>query len=267
MTDYVDIQDVRDYGNGRAAEVLGPPYSVYRIGEESNGDFIAEGNLIAEDIPVYKKISNEVRTFAETDVRLGTFWFDLTGDFSQFKTGDVFKLTDEVFAQGHASVPFDTHELTAFCLAAHGTYRKPVGARINTQIGILRQASSLDADGNYNPTSENAQPVKLVDGQFILANIGEQPDLIPAGLMAAGRTYFDKTAENVPGMPRTSGWLCYVPPLNGFEFREGDRIFQFDGTPDAEQNGARYVVLVAYGQNTGAVGWQLFLERVQDQGG
>jgi hypothetical protein len=68
-----------------------------------------------------------------------------------------------------------------------------------------------------------------------------------------GRSYGDRAFTQVPAMQRKSGWELYVPALNGFDVREGDRIVGPDG--------ARYIVIIPFTQKVGTTGGQWFLER------
>lgn len=261
MPDYVDLQDYFETGRGKAAEIFGVPADVYRLGNTAGGNYLDDANKIDTATNLFFKgaTAKELRADLETDPRLGTSWFVMIADFSLYQVGDIFVVQDPFFGAGHTAVSWATTEYRGFALAQHGEAKKSFAARLNTTIQISRLECD-SVDGTYFASgTDQGQPLILADGAFMLGGIGDAPTAIPVGLISTGRTYGDKTLSDIPGDQHNSAWYCYVPPLNGFSFREGDQITAADG--------AIYRVLIPYHQDVGAVGSQLFLERQSAGGG
>jgi len=254
MADFLDIMDKIEDGRGKAADVLGQPFAAYRLVPEANGDLIQDTNLLTAEIEIFLQgaVAKDTKTGLETDARLGTFWYRVVTDLSDYKEGDIFIQTDT--SNYKMAVSFETDEFRGFCLAEHGALRASFGARLNTLARIYRAACDVQTDTKFFASAKEAsRPLRISSGQAALAEAVDEPSLIPIGLMSTGRTYGEKTIDGVPGAGRKSAWYCYVPPLPGFNFKESDLIV----TPD----GAQYRVLIAYKQDVGAVGSQLYLER------
>lgn len=255
MADRVDIQVAIEEGRDAVAEVLGSPFKVYRITDTSNGNLIADENLINEELFVFTKLGSgtDFKSSLETEKLPGIFWYVCSADFTDYLVGDVFILNEDVYGAGFSSVSFATDQFNGFALAQHMVLKKALGGRLIREIKVFRLNDEPDADKRWSQNRDNSLPLTLRDGQYVFGAKDEDADLIPVGLMATGRSYGDRSFEQVPSMARKSGWECYVPPLPGFSWREGDRIETFDG--------ARFTVVVPYEQLTGTCGAQLFLER------
>lgn len=252
MPDWSGIQPKIDRGRGKAAGVLGPPFDVYRL--SASGDFISDANRIAQGVRMYYRVetSRDVYGALEANKLQEIVIYDLIADLSQFKLGDIFVCKDPIYGESHTKT-IGTKRLNAFAHASHGPIKKVIGARINTEIRVKRQRSEPDEEGNWSPTSDNANSLKIVNGVCKFGIPEQKPSLIPVGLVAARGSYGDRQFNDVPAMSRKSSWVMYVPNLPGFHFREGDRIETRDG--------AKYVVIVAYEEETGFCGSQLFIER------
>lgn len=252
MADYASIQRKVEKGRGKAAARAGVPYNAYRIPEDGEGDFIKDAHKIYTRFKMISRIGQaKLNASLETDNRLGMLWFELTGDFSRFKLGDVFLLNDSLYGVGRVQVSEDDY--LGLALAANAPGKKVIGARISGNIRVRRVNEEGDSE-NWNQTMRNSKPLRLIDGQYVFGEDNENPDLIPAGIQAHHRTYGDRQMVEVPAMPRRSTWAIYVPPLpGGFMFQERDRIIADDGSI--------YEVLVPFYQGSGVVGHQLFCER------
>lgn len=253
---YDDIQDQIDQGRQQAADELGPPYDVYRIANpDSSGNVLIAGNKIASSINIFVKVAYgaSIRASLETEKQQGVIWYSITADMSPFLVGDIFVLNDPVYGAGYSSVNFPNSEFKGFALADHSPIKKSLGCRLNCTVTIGRISEQPNQQGQWDKTNQNLQPVVLMNGIFSLGLVGVVPTQIPAGLMAMGRSYGDRAFTELPGEQRKSGWELYLPALNGFNVREGDRVIGPDG--------ARYIVVIPYTQRVGAAGSQWFLER------
>lgn len=253
--DYVGIQKKLDYGRGKEASKLGAPYDAYRVSSASSGNVIQDSNKIVSGVRIYTKVDSG--SAKETSHQLGIMWYQIIADMSPFLVGDVFVLNDPVYGAGYSSVPFTTKEFNGFALADHSPIKKSLGGRLNINIQILRLNVATTAQGQWDKTLNSAQPVVLKNGLFGIGDVGQTGAWIPAGLMAT-KTDRDKAFDQVPAQQRKSSWELYLPALNGFDIREGDRI--------VDANGARYIVIVPYTQHVGASGSQWTLEREVSKG-
>lgn len=253
--DYVTIQQKLDYGRGKEAQVLGPPYDVYRMNsQDSDGNVLISANQIATSVKVRCKVAYgaSIRTSLESEKNQGIIWYEICADMSPFLVGDIFVLNDPVYGQGYSSVNFETDEFKGFALADHSPMKKSLGGRLNCTVQILRPSLLPNSSGQWDRAT-NFLPVTLTAGVFELGQVNTIPANIPAGLVALGRSYGSQAFMHVPAEQRKSGWELYMPALNGFNIREGDRIIGTDG--------AKYIVIIPYTQYVGTTGAQWFLER------
>lgn len=252
---YDQIQNFIDMGNGFEAQQLGPPYDVYRVTGSSSGNVIQSGNKIASAVPVVTSVGygTKVRQSLDTEHNQGIIWYEIVTDLRNFLVGDIFVLNDPKYGQGSSSVNFSTNQFKGFALSDHEPMKQALGGRLNCNVTIFRPSAAPNSSGQWDKTKLNAQPVILNSGTFSLGSVGNTPAQIPAGLIALGRSYGDRSFLEVPGEQRKSGWELYVPPLNGFNVKDGDRIVGPDG--------ARYIVVIPYTQVVGTTGGQWFLER------
>lgn len=259
MTNYVQIQRHIDYGRGKAAQRLGPPFDVYRLNARSAGDFITPANLIRSGFPVFRRSSKDDKTL-ETPMRQGTHWYELVADMTGLLVGDVFVQRDPVYGVGATSITEPTDQFNGFALASHAPVRKTMGGRLDREVFVYRASSSPgQRDGYWHNALDSMQPLVLIEGEYRLAAPGAQPSKVPTGFMVYYRQYgHDQYPPQVQGITKPTLWFAYVPPLPGWAFREGDRLVE---PPFNSQPGARYVVANPYSQDTGQVGSQLVIER------
>ena len=254
---YDEIQDQIDQGRQQAADELGPPYDVYRPrNQDATGKLLTTANKIFSSINVLAKVAygGAMRQALESEKNQGIIWMDIIADMSPFLVGDVFVLNDPVYGAGYSSVNFANPEFKGFALADHSPIKKALGGRLNCCVTIFRPSTGPGYDGQNDRTKRSGLPVVLKNGIYSVASVSTAaPAQLPAGLMSLGRSYGDRAFDAVPAAQRKSGWELYAPGMNGFNIREGDKVYGPDG--------ARYVVVIPYTQNVGATGSQWFLER------
>lgn len=251
MVDRVDIMRRVDGGRGKAAKKLGSPYDVYRVELGSSGDFVSAPHKVASDVLVLAKPSS-LAAHKDGVVANGLVEYNLIADLSSFKVGDVFVNVDQFFGTGHTrSVSAPAGSYQGFCLTQHASIRKAIGCRLNDTAQVYRLNKGVDADGYWSAEFSNSNSLRLVSGVFSFgAGVAAK---IPIQLAPVLRPYGDRVIDKEPSNIRQSAYMAFVPPLPGFHFREGDRLIASDG--------ARYVVVVPGGQDVGAVGFQMFLQR------
>lgn len=250
---YKQIQKQIDQGLGFAARELGTPHDVYRISSTSTGNVIAPANKVASGVKAFTKIAygGGVRESFEGEKLQGILWYRVIADLRNFKVGDVFVSRDTAYGPGHSSVTFDQDEqFKGFAIADHSPIKKALAGRINCTVEIHRPLNEPDPRGRFDRTKESALPLVLNAGSF--AFVAGQACKLPAGLMAQGRTYGERTYEGVPAEKRRSSWTLYLPAMD-IKIREGDRVTGPDGS--------RYIVLIPFTQMVGASGSQWLLER------
>lgn len=252
---YDDIQDLIDEGLQFAADELGPPHDVYRVGPDSSGNIIDPSNKIATGVSIFTKIAYGagIRDSFEAERTQGIIWYRVIADMRAFKVGDVFVVNDPVYGAGSSSVSFETDEFKGFALADHSPIKKALAGRLNCNVTIARPAAGPNAQGQFDKTKREALPLVLNDGVFSFGAKTDTACQIPAGLMATGRSYGDRSFSQVPAEQRKSSWALYLPALPGLNAREGDRIIGPDGS--------RYILVVPFTQHVGASGSQWLLER------
>lgn len=119
MVDYQQLREIVHFGMGKEAEVLGPPFSVYRLGSTASGDFLSDANRIYQNLPVfYQPNTPKVKRSIEAEKIPGVILYELSMDITQYqlKVGDVFLLTDP-FQVGANQVTYETNQINAFVFA------------------------------------------------------------------------------------------------------------------------------------------------------
>lgn len=252
-------------GFGRA---FGRPFAVYRLGSTSTGDFPTAWQKLAQSFPVHRdRISGKL-----IDQNLATertLWYQLTGDMSRFKLGDVFVSSDGNYAPGQAygpgatSVP-GTTELDGFALAYHGLASPPYGGRVDHRVGIYRPLltpeNETDGSTRWDTTHDADTPLVLTNGKYAWGTSGGVASFVPCGLGSNDRPGIrDEFGPDKIGIPPVTRWMGYLPPLPGYDPNPGDVVVtEFD---------ARYTVVSAFRTQTGVVGSQLLLDQLISQSG
>lgn len=259
---YAGIQLRVDRGLGKAGKHLGQPFTALRADGQSNGDFPDGWTTLARNVPIYRERVAEPRL--ETAIAKGAIWYNIFGNMIPYNLGDVFLCTDPPYQPGlyygeNATILPETLEMNALSLAWHMPARIPTGARLDHRVRIYRPSgtpATLDDGSRYwRSTLDNDVPLRLSWGEFSFRGPGtDKASLVPAGFAAAYRpSGAFPFGPPVPGMIRPTHWYVYLPPLPGYEAREGDAIVTVDD--------ARYLVVEPYRQEAGVVGHQLLCDR------
>lgn len=259
MPEWYEIAEKEQYGRGKEAEVLGQPWTVYRIGGTSSGNFLDAGQQYLDGVPCFFKVNTSALKQSILAEKIpGVILYELSVDTLQFglKVGDIFIQNDPVFGQGYTSVDWDTDDLNGFVLAQNAPNKLTVGVRLNTLCKVLRQNTDPVND-EWGPTSDKCSYLTLSSGVWSFATPKDAAAQIPLGLFPVARPYGDKTFLDTPAMLRKSGWAGYLPPIKGIRLKEGDRIHLLDDQ--------RFVVVFASLQETGLAGTYVFLERENSQ--
>lgn len=271
MVDYAKVQRHIDRGKGIAAKKLGPPFLGYRITGTSAGDFPGGWSPVVTphgvNFKLFRRRMSEVKL--ETGIKGAAVFFDIIANMDPFLLGDILVQNDPPYVPGVSygagatSVP-GTIELNAMALAWHGPVSKAVGARIDRRVTVYRPAASPTTQGDgskyWESTHDKDLPLVLTAGQYALGSPGgTNASLVPAGISTQHRQSDRPFTPDVPGMLKPVKWFFYLPPMPGYMAREGDTI--------VDENGARYVVVSPYEQQTGLVGQQLICDRTAAQTG
>lgn len=253
--DYTNWQNAADQLRGMAAQFVGQPYDVYRITSASNGNFIANANKVFANFPLQlEKIGGEAIRSLLTE-KITAVVYKLLADLSLIKTGDVFVLNDPVYGQGANSVNYNTTQYNGLAIASHGVLKFSLGGRLDRNVKVYRPAV-LPVNNYLISTTDGAQPLQCVNGNFQLANPGDPAHFIPSGF-SDGKRSRGPVIPNVPDLMPRATWNLFGPPLPGFTFRENDIIIS--------EEGDRYRVVDPFRQDTAFVGYQLQIEREVSQ--
>lgn len=253
-----------DRGRGKAGHVLGPPCSVYRIGATASGNYLDAAQRIETGLHVMRRITTDSKQLEAPTRSMGTLFYELLVDATNWLTGDVFVENDPFYGAGDTIVDYTTTQFAGYCLAFHGPVKKIIGARIDRAGLIYRPLETVDSSNVWSPTLSTGQvaPLVLSGGTFSFGAVGATPTQVPMGLMSTPRV-FRPSFRDIPGDTKTATYYCYLPPLNGYTPRSGDRIVN---DSDNLATGSRYVVMHPYEQEAGIQGSQLVLEREIDPG-
>ncbi len=249
---YAFVQGRIDFGRGQAADVLGQPGAIYRLNSASSGTWIDPANQIFQNYPVLRKVLRSDPGLESTTI-MSTMFYNLIADLTPLELGDIWIQTDPYYGKGDTLVDYSTSQFDGICIASHGPVKKAFGARLDRMLTVYRPAEATDSNGYYNTTLPAAQPLVLKNGIFNLGVPGDTPVQIPGGFMVRARPFgAPQFGGDIPGIPRYAEWYVYVPPLEGFTFRQGDRIMTYEGS--------RFIVVNPWHQEAGFVGSQMSLE-------
>jgi hypothetical protein len=251
---------------GSIGRSFGRPYAVYRIATTSSGDFPGGWLRLAQSMFVLRnRVSG--RSLEQNQTTERTLWYELAGDFTRFRLGDVFVASDGPYAPGQSygagatSVP-GTNEIDAFAFAWHAPVQPPHGARLDRLVGIYRPeltpGEAADGSTRWNTTHDTDTPLILAAGTFSFGSPGGTASMVPCGFGGVDRPF--RGGEFEPDrIGITEAFLAYgyLPPLPGYTPSEGDALITVDDT--------RYVIVSVYRQETGAVGSQCLLARLISQ--
>lgn len=250
---YVRAQRLIDRGRGQAAKRLGQPYDIYRIQANGATNVLEVANKIFSGFRILRRPDRSLQNIEGT--LLTAVPWETLGDFRSWLLGDLFIQADPVYGVGSTIVTFSTLEFDAFCLAFHGPVKKTMGARLDRLCRILRPLSAgVTTDGYFAADITESKPLLLANGVFSFGTPGEtltDGALIPMGFSSHVRSRGD--LFDVPTSTGESVYLLYIPPLNGYLPREGDRI--------VSQDGSRYIITNPFEQEAGYVGYQITVMR------
>lgn len=245
MANYISLTRIAQRCYGVAANIVGPPFSVYRVNSTSSGDWIQPQNMIADNIRADRMPMKSGDTAFEGAKELPNFWYEIMANCNSFQVGDIFVLKNAPLNKGWVSTPYRTDEFTGFCLAENMPTRHPIGARLNTTVQLYT-SSCLPTPSNYfDNTNPNRMPIILQNGRFTPLNAGQEAARIPVGVMPY-RSFGNLYNQPTPDMPPVEKRLVYVPAIPGYQVVASDEfIFQ---------DGSRFSVDSNYHQTTGTSG-------------
>ena len=259
--DYATVMRHIDYGRGKAAQNIGQPFSVFRpLLTSGTNDYLSNTNKIATNVQMLPRVH---KRSADIDApeHMGAMFYRMIIDASQWVVGDVFVQTDPVYGIGDTIVDFGTLQFVGLALAYHAPQKETIGVRIDRVATVYRLNPQPDGTTYWESSIDNALPVVINNGVFSLGTVGTTPAQIPIGMQSHSRI-FNRIFRSLPEDTGHTRWFGYVPPLNGFNFKEGDRII-IDKVATGQElfTGGRYVVQHPYSQAVGLVGSTLVMER------
>lgn len=254
MPNYQQLTPKVFRGRGHAARAIGVPYNFYRVTSSSTGDFITLANQFLTGFYGLRRVLKGGGSF-ETTTAFKTLWYEFVIDSTDLLIGDVAVQADTVYGTGDTVVEYPTQQFDALCIAFNPPIGKKVlGARVD-RLATIYRPSQTPTSGSvpyFDNTLDAAVPLVLTAGVFAF-QAGSAAN-IPIGVMPTPRIHGDSQFKpGVPGMVGVPDFFIYVPPLNGINIIEGDRIVDADGS--------RYVVHTPWIQQAGVSGNQLGCKR------
>lgn len=251
---------------GAVGNRLGQPFTVYRLRQDSSGDFPVGWHRVSSRAHAHRnRVRSQDAEVSMTSER--TLWYEVIADMSPFWLGDVFTANDAPFFPGVAygeratSVP-GTIELNGFALAWHPPMRPPLAGRIDRRCRIYRPSLEPigfpDTSTQWRSTREWDTPLVLTNGNYAFGQPNTAASLVPCGFGTSDRqTRGEDMAPDPPGMLPVPRYYIFLPPLPGYTASEGDALICEDDS--------RYTVIAPYRQETGVVGSQLMVQRYISQ--
>jgi hypothetical protein len=252
MIDYAALDDVVQYGRGRAAEIIGEPYDIYRLSdgldgrEPTQGSMLNEPNKILCSFPIRMVKTNAAIAIEQTNI------YDMiyTGmcDATDLKVGDVavrvgrHRKTNEMFTLAQLRpLSYNTFIRTE----VEGNISRPWGKGDSEQLLGL-----VDYQGAGKTTE---RPYILNDGYYYIGtpNGFLSPAVIPLGLQPYKRLGPSPKIQQ-PTTTHRVEMFSYVPLLPGLYIEPGDTI--------SDQNGNRYMIQTISTYSVGLQGYMLIAE-------
>jgi hypothetical protein len=271
VANYVHINERTDYGRGKAGFALGPPVLGYRVQANAAVNYLDTANKLAGQLNIYRKPITPGKT-GETPDQMHVLFYELLFNAGpstanvHYEVGDVFVENDPFYGQGATETQFAEDQFEGYALAYHGTPgHKIIGARLDRVANVFRPATgpTTDSIGPYfqQGIGGGAElPLILTSGVFSFGTNGATPAGIPVGVTTYSRE-FGQAFKGVPGSTNSVRYFFYLPPLNGVQLKEGDRLL-IDGTSESLTTAGRYVVHGPWVQYAGISGYQLVCERM-----
>ena len=246
--DYLFVEDLRQFGRGLAAEMLGQPFIVYRLNTTSSELVIAGENQILSDFRA--KITRTRQTKFVENEYMHVNPFEFLADSSKVQLGDVLMQNDQVYG-GNA----------AYTVASKRP-QKPLVCVRTESLAMIWRPDGGEASGYSAPTAAKRLPFVLNNGVFSLGTTADQahPAVIPVGVQSIGQMKGLKP-ERLPMDTVTSWWFIYVPNFPGLtRLRDGDIIEQI--SLDSAEKSRRFRINIEYTSPVGLEGHFLSAERI-----
>ncbi len=244
--DYVFVQELSNFGQELAANIVGQPFAQYRLNPQSNGDVIIPANIINPDIRV--KISHSRDLKLIENEYLHTNVFQCIVSLEAVSVGDFLVQNDPVYGGD-----------TTYAVGSKRPLKRVMIVRTESTCRLFRTNGNRDKSAYRGSTLAGDNPWCLVDGQFVLGQPGDAAAVIPCGVQSIAQIKSLK-ATRLPMDNTMSYWYVYVPSLPGLaHMRENDIIEQ---TYSDQEVPVRYRVSVPYASEVGLAGHFLLCERV-----
>lgn len=243
--DYKFVQDLVNFGRGLAGEMVGQPFRVYRLNEQSQGDVLAATNIIIPEIRAKVTHNRPVTQMENEYMHSNAFNFLL--DNASLQVGDLLEQTDDLGANSYYAVASMRPLKATMCI------------RVESICRIERPTAQ---EGRYaGPTRGTNKPFTVIDGVFTLGGSADKASLLPCGLQNIGQLKNQKP-EHLPMDTITSWWFIYVPHMPGLfsRLRENDTVTVLRAHPD--ENDQKFRVHIAYKSDVGTAGNYLVCEKL-----
>jgi len=215
MTNWRRVQRHVDKGRRKAAQEVGQPIQIYRLGLNPLAtNYLDPGNQLTPKLhrfSMFRKIPPK-----SNDVEQGNFdniTYDMIMDVHDLFPGDLILQKDPYFDDN-----------TVFALGQKRPVHRNIGVRCERIIQIFRPAT-LGASPYAELQKSTALPLILSQGQFSFAPAGSTPTLIPAGFQSRERLFIEIQSD-LPSSTKITNYFVYIPELPGITLREGDWVVE-----------------------------------------
>ncbi len=247
--DYKFVQKLVNFGRDFAGKFVGQPFVLYRLNDSSNGDVISNENIVNGDIRA-KVTHRRIVTAMENEyLHVDTFEFLVSSD--EVRIGDVFLQNDEEYGD---------NQNTSYAVASRRPLKPVVAVRVETACQIHRIVGETTATTAWRgPKRSTDLPFTIVDGVFVIGEVGDVAAVVPCGVQSIGQMKGLKP-PHLPLDNITTWWYVYVPLLPGLtRLREND-VISYSPHPDEDR--IRLRINTPYSSPAGTAGHFLLCERL-----
>lgn len=244
MIDVEYLDELVQYGRGRAAEYIGPPCDVYRLQPGvSSGSVLNDESRIFQNVNARFTRSNSAIIIEQTPVY--DMIYTMTADATNIQVGDIFvekgsRADGGIYAIGQLR-----------SMGANIAIRTEIAGAITRPWGQGDSEQLLGTVDHQGIGKSYERPYRLEKGFYYCDKIDVSPAVIPFGLQPYKRLG-PMPEYKYPSTTHRTEMFAFVPLLPGLYIEPGDML--------SDQNGQRFQVHSLSSFTTGIQGYFLILE-------
>lgn len=244
--DYSFVQDLVNFGKELAADIVGQPFVVYRLNSTSDGDVIANENVVNSDLRIKLTHGRPISQIENEYLHTNLFRCLVSSDAVEI--GDILAQNDPIYGQN-----------TNYCVASFRPQKETMAVRVESMCRLYRPQSNKEKSYGGR-TLETDMPFVVLNGAVSIGDPEtDTASIIPCGVQNIGQMKNFKP-EKLPMGVITSWWYIYVPPFSGIErMRENDIIEVLGNAGDPR---VRYRINQPYFSAAGTAGQFALCERL-----